>query len=354
MDETDLSSALLSRLMYPLVEAEVPDLARIKAKFAVILGAYKIEPKEKALVVWTEGKNEYFIKRFLLAKSVAGRTPRTLKRYGNDLRRVFQSIGKDVDTITALDVQTYLATVLAHSSKVYADNQRRTLSTFFNWMHREEIIARNPMNKVECIKIQKKAKSAFTEMDCELIRDHCRTAREKALVEVLLSTWCRVSEVVSIKIMDIEEDRINVLGKGQKYRDVYLTAKAQVAIRNYLQERKDTNPYLFPKRRTDITGKGRKEFVSKNWYKNPEYVDAIEPADKGAIEDMTKKLGKRAGVEDCHPHRFRRTGATMALRRGMPIEQVSKILGHENLATTQIYLDIGKEEVAAAHRKYVT
>lgn len=353
MEETDLSSVLLSRLMYPLVEAEIPNLSDIKAKFSMILGAYKIEPKEEALVVWTEGKNEYYVKRFLLAKSVAGLTPKTIKNYGSNLRRIFRDIGKDADTVSPLDIQAYLAMVMSRSSKINADNMRRSLSTFYTWLHREEIIAKNPMNRVDSIKLQKKPKYAFTDMECELLRDNCSTAREKAIIETLFSTWCRVSELCSIKVLDIEGDQINVLGKGNKYRYVYLNAKAQVAIRNYLQERTDSNPYLFPRRRKDITG-SRKGFVSDSWYKTPEFVSGTEPMDKGSIEYIVRRLGKRAGVENTHPHRFRRTGATMALKRGMPIEQVSKTLGHESLATTQIYLDLSDDILAASHRKYVT
>lgn len=351
MDENNLSAILLDRLMIPLVEMEIDGLAGLKQKYSVILEDFRIEPKSEALVVWTEGKNEYFIKRFLLAKAVAGLTKNTIDAYGKYLHAAFQFIGKDADTITAMDVQAYLASVMMRSSKVNADNVRRVLSSFFGWMLREELITKNPMNKVDAIKIQKKKKKAFSDMECELLRSNCETNRERAVVEMLLSTGCRVSELASIKTADIDEDHITVLGKGQKERIVYLNAKSQIAVKNYLMERTDSNPYLFPRRKDQKECTG--DYVNKNWYQKAEYVHPALGCDKGSIEYIVRAIGKKAEVENVHPHRFRRTCATMALNRGMPIEQVSKMLGHETVATTQIYLDLQEETLASSHRKYV-
>ena len=162
--------------------------------------------------------------------------------------------------------------------------------------------------------------------------------RDLAIVEVLYSTGCRVSELVNIKIRDIATDRIKVIGKGNKERYVYLNPRAQIAIENYLAERTDNFEWLFPG--ASYESKGR------------ELID--RPIDKGTVELKIRRLGKRAGIENCHPHRFRRTAATIALRRGMPIEQVSRMLGHDSLNTTQIYAITNDDDVQKSHRKYLT
>ena len=356
MEENDLRGMLLNRLVFAMMEAGVTDLNSMKAKLTVILADYKIEPKEEAMIVWTEGKNEYYLKRFLLAKAVAGCTKKTVKCYQDYLNRFFSSLAKDADTITAVEIQGYLAQALSRSSAANADNIRRVLSSFYGWCQREELILKNPMNKVESIKVRKKKKHALTDLECEQLRDACRNTRDKAIVDVLLSTACRVSELVSIKISDIEGNKIEILGKGAKYRSVYLNAKAQISIKNYLDERKDTNPYLFPMMNPECRSKEKFHALRKmtEWYRNPDYVAPLESMDQGTVEAVVRKLGQKCGIENVHPHRLRRTCATAALKRGMPIEQVSKMLGHENISTTQIYLDLDEETLAQAHGKYVT
>lgn len=353
----DLSNTLYNRILYALMEKGIEDLNDIGAGIRRILYDYRIEPKEDALAVWTEGKNEYYIKRFLLAKAVAGCTKRTVKAYGDYLKRAFLYIGKDADVVSALDIQAYLATVIQRSSKANADNVRRVLSSFFGWMHREELIPKNPMNKVDAIKVKKQKKKAFSDIECELLRNNCRTARERAIVEMLFSTGCRVSELVSIRRDDLDGKAVTIIGKGEKERRVYLNAKAYVAVQNYEAERKDANPYLFPKMDSQCRTKDRLSATAlarENWYKQPDMVDASGHSDNGTIENIVRKIGKRAGVENVHPHRFRRTCATSALNHGMPIEQVSKMLGHEQLSTTQIYLDLGERGLEMAHERYVT
>ncbi len=352
----ELENDLLNRLMFVLMKQNIPDLDGIRNKFVVILSDYRIEPKEEALVVWTEGKNEYYLKRFILAKAVAGCTKRTLKEYQAALTRTFNDIGKDVDTITSADIQVFFARQLRKGLKnSTVDNYWRDLSSFFGWMHREELIPKNPMNRVDSIKVRTEKKHAFTELEVEQIRNGCRDNRERAIIEMLFSTGCRVTELITIKIADIDGNVIDVLGKGEKHRNVYLNAKALVALQNYLDERADSNPWLFPRRGGEaLKRKGRSVAKTQiGWYKDPELVDGSLHCPDSTIESLVRELGRRIGVENVHPHRFRRTCATMALRRGMPIEQVSKMLGHEQLTTTQIYLDLSEEELAQAHSKYV-
>ena len=163
--------------------------------------------------------------------------------------------------------------------------------------------------------------------------------------------------MTSMRIDEIETDKIIVHGKGEKDRTVFLNAKAQLALQKYLDCRKDNNPYIFPKSAYagDITKftTGVPKTEQKKWYCKADMVHATEPCDKGSIESMVRDIGKKAGVSKVHPHRFRRTGATFALRAGMPIMTISKLLGHANIAVTQVYLDINDEDLESEHGKYV-
>ena len=185
--------------------------------------------------------------------------------------------------------------------------------------------------KMKKIKTPKRIKKAFSEMEIEKIRNAARDKRERAVIEVLLSTGVRVGEIEFIQREDITGDSIIVYGKGQKERYVYLNAKAQLAIREYLKERNDDNPYLF-------VGQAKPHNrLKQSWY-----------------ESNLRDLGRSIGIENVHPHRFRRTAATLALNRGMPIEQVQQMLGHTEIQTTLIYAQSAQENVKISHKKYVT
>lgn len=238
-------------------------------------------------------------------------------------------------------------------SKVTINNERRCLSSFFSWLQTEEILLKNPMAKVERVKVTREKKKAFSLMELEKIRAACRTARERAIVETLISTWCRVSELTGIRISDIHDGTCTVHGKGDKVRDVYLNARSVLALETYMKERSDGNPYLFPGAVEGYIQASKGGRCAADWYKDPGLVSETAPLDKGSIESIVRRIGKISGVDHVHPHRFRRTGATMALRAGMPLIQVSKLLGHESIETTQIYLDISDAELEAAHEKYV-
>ncbi|MDD6196657.1 MAG: tyrosine-type recombinase/integrase [[Clostridium] aminophilum] len=335
---------------------EVSELQDLGMRLDIILGDYEITQRSTALAVVNEVKNEAIMRKFLSAKIARGLSKRTIKFYGDSLRSILRRIGKDYDQITADDIRLYLALRVNRDrvSKTTANNERRNLSAFYGWLQNEEILLRNPMAKVDNIKQHKEKKKAFTELDVEKMRVNLRTNREAAIFETLLSTWCRVSELAQIRIDEINGEVITVHGKGDKDRDVYLNAKAQIAIDRYLEERKDSNPYLFPKSCYDMKSrKGISTKDMKNWYRYPRFVTLNEHSDASNIETTIRKLGIRSGVENAHPHRFRRTGATWALRQGMELMQVSKLLGHESIATTQIYLDISDDELMQAHRRFV-
>ena len=350
----DEKNAMINEILVALRPFMSPG-AREDVRFAITMAAapYAVSKEETALTVWDGDRNQLIMKKFLSAKIAAGCSMRTVKFYQESISGTLLKIGKNYDEVTADDVRLYLAKRVHQDgvSKTSADNERRNLSAFYGWLQREEILTRNPMQKVDRIKITKVKKKAFSPMEIEKLRGACRTNRERALIEILLSTWCRVSEVCSIKVSDISESDIRVRGKGDKERDVYLNAKAVFALQQYLQERVDRNPYLFPGRNALTFSKIRS--YGESWYLNADAVTAGEPMDVSSLEALVRNLGRRAGVENVHPHRFRRTGATAALRQGMPILEVSKLLGHESIATTQIYLDISDEELLAAHTKYV-
>lgn len=356
MENIELAEKLQDRIIMLMLK-QCPgsiDLEMVKSKLNVILNDYRIEPKQEALTIYTEGKNEILLRKFLLAKAVAGRQERTIKQYHDEINRSLTRIGKDADTITAEDIQIYLAKILSNgSSKSYCDTVRRYLSSFYGWLYREEIISKNPMNKVDHVKFRREKEKAFSDMEIEMMRQACKSAMEKAIFEVLLSTGCRASELVSIKILDMDEGQVTILGKGGKYRTVYINAKAFVAVKTYLAERKDTNPYLFP-REVDVKERASiGNFAKVGWYKNPELVTTDKHFGSESVNGLVRKIGKRAGVSGVHAHRFRRTCATQALRHGMPIEYVSMMLGHEQISTTQIYLDLQEDDLKAAHQKYV-
>lgn len=347
-----------------LLMASGADVEHLKSRLIIILDKYEVESRCTEVAVVNEDDITKYIRLFLISKRVSGRTDRTIQQYKAELTRFFGRVQKSPLDITSDDIKLYLATkeVKDGASKVYQKNILRVISSFYQWMVKEEHILKNPMNKVDEIKIPKVKKDAFTESQIEQLRfiigDDIRLM---CMFELLLSTWCRVSEVAQIKISDIAADKESVLvhGKGSKDRICYINARAKIWLERYISERKDDNVYLFPKSSIKI-GDGRyisteckkKKLKPKDWWKSKDLIGDGH-IDKSTIESLLRDLGKRAKVENVHPHRFRRTGATFALRRGMPIEQVSKILGHESIETTQIYLDISEQELAQAHRKYV-
>lgn len=351
-----LTDELIIALM-PFIEPS--DTDDVMMAITMVLNDYNVSQEERSLALYEEDETELVFRRFLAAKIAKGCSARTVGYYKDSVSKALRIIGKPYDRVTADDIRYYLAMRVQKDgiSKTTANNERRNLSAFYQWLQKEEILLKNPMNKVEVMKETKKKKKAFTQMEIERIRDSCLSTKEQALVEVLLSTWARVTEISQIRIDEINGETITVHGKGDKDRDVYLTPKAQLLVEKYLQERSDANPYLFPRAKYagDVNKmcKGKARKLQKEWHKSPDLVDANGHTDQGTIESTVRKIGRRAGVENVHPHRFRRTGATMALRNGMPLLQVSKLLGHEQIDTTQIYLDISDQELMQAHEKFV-
>lgn len=299
----------------------------------VTLGGYTMSKVTTELALPDEQDNFKLLKMFLMSKKVEGCTDRTIKYYGEEISKFLIDVKKPIKDITANDIRTHLARMVIEDkvSEVTSNNRRRNISSFFTWLLAEEYISKNPMLKVKQIKTEKLVKKPLSDEEVEILRNGATNERDKAIIETFLSTGMRVGEIAQCDRKDIQEDQMIVYGKGRKERYVYLNAKARVAIKNYLKKREDDNPALF---------------VSLDKPHN-----RLRPA---AYEVMVRELGRRLGIEKVHPHRLRRTAATTALNRGMPIEQVRQMLGHEQLDTTLIYAQSSQENLKASHKKYVT
>lgn len=274
------------------------------------------------------------VKMFFIAKNIQGCTKRTLKYYKNTIQAFLTFLNyKPLNQITTNDIRYYFAIKKERDGNKDGniDNIRRVLSSFFGWLVEEEYLSKNPIAKIKKVRVEKRVKKPFKESELEAMRyEAISDLRLTAIIEVLLSTGCRISELSGMNRRDLDGDEIIVYGKGKKERTVYLNAKARAALGRYLESRDDKN--------------------------EPMFVSYDEPHDRLLVSGMgldIRELGRRCGVNDTHPHRFRRTAATLALNRGMPIEQVQIMLGHENIETTTIYAVSAQESVKANHKKYV-
>lgn len=330
-------TSLLFAKVLPDVNADT-----IRSVLAVALEQYAVTKVSKDITVYELDQNEKLLRAFVVSKKVNGASDKTLKHYAFILRQFFRKTEKNADQCNPNDIRLYFAKreIDDKVSAVTRNNERSVLCSFYSWLNDEEIIPYNPMRKIPKIKAKKEQKKAFSEMELEKIRRGCKSEKETAIIEILISTGCRVSELCGIKLEEIDGDSVLVHGKGNKDRTVYLTAKARIAIDEYIKtdyfqkRHKLGSPYLF------AGGK----------FSEDEHLNQMGQT---TVELLTKRIGKENGIDKCHPHRFRRTCATMALNRGMPIEQVSKMLGHESVETTQIYLDLNEESLKNAHKKYV-
>ena len=290
-----------------------------------------VKPTEANIVPY-EQTNERFIQLWLASKKMDCCSPRTIDVYRQSAYAFDAFIKKPFQIVTAFELKVYLAKIAERSSAVNANNHRRNLSAFFSWMHDMDIVPKNPIRLTGKLKEKKKQVMPFTEGDMEKLRYGARNdIRLRCLIEFLLSTGCRVSEVTNIKVKDVDwaQSEVKVLGKGNKERIVFINQSAQLYLTKYLESRNDNSPYLF---------------VTKD-----------EPHDRlkvPGIEQMIRNLGRSVGVDKVHPHRFRHTTATWAMRRGMPVELVQKMLGHNNIDTTMIYATTDVESLRAARRKY--
>lgn len=341
-------SSKLRELLVGRVEAET--IQEVESAVALALADFDIIRKERALIVYEETDVE-ILNRFFLAKAVQGCSRNTLELYKRNLTQGIKSINKHIRDITADDIRIYLARKKIHKvSSAYLANIHRTFSSFFTWATAEEWVEKNPMLRVEKIKVKSNPESALSDEKMEMVRSSCRTPRERALVEFLYSTGCRVSEALALNISDIDFDKneSQVHGKGDKYRIVYISMRAKFLLMEYIKSRTDDNPALFVSDYQNCPGfKDGKGAAVKLFEKY-----GTTRVQKDSVGQLFQRISKRVGFR-VHPHLMRKTVATHVLSRGMPIDEVRVMLGHESIATTTIYAQTQQDAVKSSHEKFV-
>lgn len=293
--------------------------------------------KDVELIEKCESKVENdlsIVSTFLSAKRVEGCSEKSMLYYESTIQNALQTIGKGFKDISTDDLRKYLDDYQQRSgaSKVTVDNIRRILSSFFSWLEEEFYIIKSPVRRIHKVKTGKVVKETYSDEALELMRDSCENSRDLALIDILASTGMRVGELVKLNRADIDFQNREciVTGKGNKQRIVYFDARTKIHLQNYLRERKDNNQALFvtllaPYERLQISG----------------------------VEIRLRHIGKELNMTKVHPHKFRRTLATMAIDKGMPIEQVQHLLGHQSLDTTLQYAMVNQSNVKMSHHKFI-
>lgn len=316
----------------------------IKEDLVGVLNKSQLEELEKVLknrlkTVLIDEKNsdetkEDLLKTFISAKRVEGCSEKSLRYYYSTIKNMQESINKAEELITTEDLRNYLNEYQQGSSvsKVTMDNVRRILSTFFSWLEDEDYILKSPVRRIHKVKTGKTVKETYSDESLELMRDHCDNTRDLAMIDLLSSTGIRVGELVRLNIQDVdfENRECVVFGKGNKQRRVYFDARTKIHLQKYLSERQDSNEALFvslskPNERLLISG----------------------------VEIRLRKIGRELNLHKVHPHKFRRTLATMAIDKGMPIEQVQQLLGHQSIDTTLQYAMVNQTNVKNSCKKFI-
>ena len=272
---------------------------------------------------------------FIAAKRLEGCSEKSLAYYHATLNKLLTALNKPMNTISTADIRAYLSTIQESRalSRVTVDNIRRIFSSFFSWLEDEYLIQKSPVRRIRKVRAESLIKEVLTDENLEILRDSCVEPRDLAMIDLLVSTGIRVGELVKMNRQDIDfqERQCVVFGKGNKEREVYFNARAKIHLLNYINARTDDNPALFvslhaPHTRLTI----------------------------GGVESRLRAVGSRAKVHHVHPHKFRRTMATMAIDKGMPIEQVQRLLGHVRVDTTLHYAQVNQNNVKQAHRKFIS
>lgn len=281
-----------------------------------------------------EDDSDDLIAMFIAAKRIEGCSEKTIKYYQNTINAMVSFLGKNVRRILTEDLRTYLTEYQNEhqSSRVTIDNIRRILSSFFSWLEDEDYIIKSPVRRIHKVKTASSIKDTYSDEDLEKMRDNCKEKRDLAMIDMLASTGMRVGEMVLLNRDDINfsERECVVFGKGDKERIVYFDARAKLHLKEYLDSRTDGNSALFVTLRAPY-----------------------ERIQIGGIEHRLREMGKRLNIPKVHPHKFRRTLATMAIDKGMPIEQLQRLLGHQRIDTTLQYAMVKQSNVKTAHRKYI-
>jgi len=299
-----------------------------------VFNDFEIIKKDLKLSIFESKENQDLLDAFLSAKRVEGCSNHTIAYYRTTIFKMLDGVGLKIEDITTDDLRKYLADYKGknNASKSTIDNVRRVLSSFFSWLEDEDYILKNPVRRIRKIKTKKVVKEVISDENFEILRDSCTNIRDLAMIELLASTGIRVGELVNLNIDDVlfNERECVVLGKGDSERIVYFDAKTKIHLLKYLESRNDDNPALFvafkkPYNRLGING----------------------------VERRIRELGREANIKKVHPHKFRRTMATNAIDKGMPIEQVQRLLGHVQIDTTMQYAMVNQNNVKIAHRKFI-
>ena len=297
---------------------------------AKTLAEYEITDRCTSIETY-DGGNERIIKQYAACLIVDGKSKNTVAQYVRTCRKLFETIGKPMTEMNAYDVRFFLAKEMERGiSDQSRENQRANLSAFFQWMVNEEIIPKNPIAQIKPIKCHQEVKKAFSDIEIDALRSACKSLKERALMEFLLSTGARVSEVAEMKVQDVNVETLSVHvlhGKGNKERITYTTAVGMKHLLAYIHSRKETGDALF---------------YSKNH----------EPIRTDGIRFILKNVAKRASVSNVHPHRFRRTFATNLSKRGMAVQEIQKLMGHANINTTLVYIATDDSMVQASYKKF--
>ena len=279
-------------------------------------------------------ENSEYLKLFLDAKRIEGCSERTLQYYKVTVEQMLKRISTPIRKMTTDEIRTYLVEYQQRGgcSKVTIDNIRRNISSFFSWLEEEDYILKSPMRRIHKIKTKTVVKEVISDENMEKMRDACDEMRDLAIIDMLYSTGIRVGELVRLNIEDVnmEQRECVVFGKGDKERRVYFDAKAKIHLMEYLASRTDNNPALF----VSLDGRHKRLEIS-------------------GVEIRLRQLGRKLSLDRIHPHKFRRTMATRAIDKGMPIEQVQKILGHSQIDTTMQYAIVNQNNVKNSHQRYI-
>lgn len=324
---------IISDVLGRILDFDPEQANRVKTALYVVLDKYEITQRSTEVRVsdnsWTDD-----LRRFCERKQLSGKSDGTIGRYKYILTKVLGYINKPVAEVTEGDLNDYIEKykMFRQVSNCTLEGTRLCISSFFTWLHERGFIPRNPSRGIDPIKVPKTVKRAYSDEELEKIKQACKNLRDKAIVEFLYTTGVRISEMTALNRDDIciKEKTIIVYGKGAKEREVYLTDVSSMYLSAYLFQRKDNSEALF--------------VSDKKPYKR---------LSASGVRGMLKAIGKRTGIDKVHPHRFRTTCATNLLRKGMPIEEVSQILGHEKLDTTRLYALVDKDKVKADHRRYM-
>ena len=283
----------------------------------------------------SEDDSQKLIDAFVYAKRIEGCSEKTLKYYRTTIEKMTEAIDKGVRHMQTDDLRAYLTEYQEKhgSSRVTIDNIRRILSSFFSWLEDEDHILKSPVRRIHKVKTATNIKETYTDEELEKMRDNCTELRDLAIVDMLASTGMRIGEMVLLNKADINfnERECVVFGKGDKERVVYFDARTKIHLQNYIDGRTDDDPALF------VTLRAPHERIKI-----------------GGIESRLREMGKALEIEKVHPHKFRRTLATMAIDKGMPIEQLQQLLGHKRIDTTLQYAMVKQSNVKQAHRKYIS